>query len=155
LGLKTAFQGQFLPFFMILSLRMRRNTINSTSGFKMDLKFGLRVPKNMYIRGTRALKLHLKGIFSIFRNFITAHAQKHHLFYFRFQNGPQIRTPRTEKHILTRNMGLNTTFQRHFAPFFMILLLRKRRNTINSTSGFKMDLKFGLPVPKNMDMRGN
>ena len=27
---------------------MRRNTINSTSGFKMDLKFGLLVPKNIY-----------------------------------------------------------------------------------------------------------
>ncbi len=32
---------------------MRRNTINSTSGFKKDLKFGLAVPKNKYTRETR------------------------------------------------------------------------------------------------------
>ncbi len=32
----------------------------------------------------------------------------------------------------------------------MFLLLRMRRNTINSTSGFKMELKFGFPVPKNI-----
>ena len=94
------------------------------------------------------------AFFAVFRDFITAHAQKHHLFYFRFQNGPQIRTPRTEKHIYTRNLGLKTAFEWHFSPFFVILLLRMRRNTINSTSGFKMDLKFGLPVPKNIYTRG-
>jgi hypothetical protein len=97
----------------------------------------------------------LKGIFVIFRNFLTAHAQKHHLFYFRFQNGPKIRTPRTEKHGYTRKLSLKTAFEWDFSPFFLILLLRMRRNTISSTSGFKMDLKFELPVPKNMDIRGN
>ncbi len=33
---------------MFLLLRMRRNAINFTSGFKMDLKFGFLVPKNIY-----------------------------------------------------------------------------------------------------------
>jgi len=32
---------------------MRRNTINATSGFKMDLKFGFPVPKNIYTPGIR------------------------------------------------------------------------------------------------------
>jgi hypothetical protein len=54
------------PFFVILSLRMRRNTANSTSGFKMDLKFVLPVPKNIYIRGTLALKLRFNGLFRRF-----------------------------------------------------------------------------------------
>ena len=56
----------FFAFFVILSLRMRKNTINSTFGFKMDLKFGLLVPKNIYTRGTLALKLRFKGIFRRF-----------------------------------------------------------------------------------------
>ncbi len=80
---------------------MRRNNINSTSGFKKDLKFGLLVPKNTHTRGKLAFKLHFEGIFAGFRDFVTAHAQK-------------------------------------------------VRNTIISTSGFKMDLKFGLLVPKNI-----
>ncbi|WP_445515026.1 hypothetical protein, partial [Stenotrophomonas sp. 3(2025)] len=51
---------------VLLVMRIRRNTINSTSGFKMDLKFGLLVPTNIYTRGTWALKLHFKGIFRRF-----------------------------------------------------------------------------------------
>jgi hypothetical protein len=65
-SLKTAFEVDFSPFFVILSLRMRRNTIYSTSGFKTDRKFGLPVPKNIYSRGTWALTLHFKGIFRRF-----------------------------------------------------------------------------------------
>jgi len=49
-----------------------------------------------------------------------------------FQIGPQIRISRA---------------------FFVILLLCMRRNTINSTFGFKTDLKFGFPVPKNIYTR--
>jgi len=60
--------------------------------------------------------------------------RKNHLFYFRFQNGPQIRTPRTEKHILARNLGLNTAFLKAFFAVFQDFYLRMRRNTINSTS---------------------
>jgi hypothetical protein len=63
---------------VILLLRMRRNTIYSTSGFKIDIKFGLLVPKNINTRETSALKLRFKGIFRRFRDFITAHAQKRH-----------------------------------------------------------------------------
>jgi len=83
---------------MFLLLRMRRNTNNSTSGFKMDLKFGFLVPKT-YSYG---------------------------------------------------KLGHKTVFWGHFRAFFVFLLLRMRRNTINSTSGFKMDLKFGFLVPKNI-----
>jgi hypothetical protein len=81
------------------------------------------------------------GFFAVFCYFITAHAQKHHFFYFRFQNGPQIRTSRTKQHVYTRNLSLKTAFEGDFLPFFVILSLRMRRNTINSTSGFTMDLK--------------
>ena len=89
---------------------MRRNTINSTSGLKMDFKFGIPVPENMYAREIGPSKRILWAFFADFRDFITAHAQKRHLFYLRFQNGPKIRTPRTEKHIGTRNVGLKTAF---------------------------------------------
>ncbi len=82
---------------------MRRNTIDATSGFKLDVKFGLLVPKNVYTRGNWALKLHFNGVFAV----------------------------------------------------FVILALRMRRNTNNSTSGFKKDLKFGLLVPKYIYTRGN
>ena len=44
----------------------------------MDLKFGLPAPRNIYSRGTWSLALHFKGIFAVFHDFITAHAQKHH-----------------------------------------------------------------------------
>ncbi len=99
LGLKTAFQWHFPPFFLILLLRMRRSTISSTSGFKMDQKIGYLVPKNIYTGEIRPYNCTLRAFPAVFRDFVTAHAQKHHLFYFRFQNGPQIRIPRAEKHI--------------------------------------------------------
>ena len=48
--------GKFSPktailraFFVIFSLRMRRNAQNTTSGFKMDLGFGTGMPENLYI----------------------------------------------------------------------------------------------------------
>ena len=51
----------------------------------------IRIPRveKHFIRGNSALKLHLKGFFTVFPDFIPAHAQKHHLFYFRFQNRPK------------------------------------------------------------------
>jgi hypothetical protein len=79
---------------------------------------------------------------------------KHHYFYFWFQNRPAIRISRVDKHYTRRNWALNYV-SRAFLPFFMILSLRMRRNTINSTSGFKMDLKFRLLVPKNIYTRGS
>ncbi len=42
---------------------MRRNTINSTSGFKMDLKFGFPVLKNLYTPEI-VLKMQFKGLIS-------------------------------------------------------------------------------------------
>ena len=95
---------------MILLLRMLRNTITTTFGFKTDLKFGLLVQKNIYTRETWAIELRSKGIYRRFRDLITAHVQKHHLFYFRFQNGPEIRIPRTEKHVHAWKFGLKTAF---------------------------------------------
>ena len=61
-----------------LLLRMRRNTLNSTSGFKIDLKFGFLVPKNIYMREIRPSNCILGAFFAVFRYFVTAHAQKHH-----------------------------------------------------------------------------
>ena len=98
LRVKTAFEVDFSPFFVILSLRMRRNTINSTSSSKLDLRFGFLVPKNIY----------------------------------------------------TREIRLSNCILWTFSLFFVIELLRMRRNTIYSTSGFKIDLKFGFLVPKNI-----
>ncbi len=70
----------------------------------MDLRFGFLVPKNIYTREIRPSNYILRAFFAVFRDFVTAHAQK-------------------------------------------------VRNTIISTSGFKMDLKFGLLVPKNVYTR--
>ncbi len=89
---------------MILLLRMRRNTINSTSGIKMDLKSGFPVPKNIYMREIRHSNCILRTVYGSFSDFITAHAQKHRYFYFRYQNEPQIRLYRTEKNISTREI---------------------------------------------------
>ena len=47
-----------------------------------------------------------------------------------------------------REISIQTAFWEHFSPFFVILLLPLRGNTI--ISGFKMDLKFGFPVSKNI-----
>ena len=88
----------FVGVFVISLLRMRRNTINSTSCFKMDFKFEFPVPKNIYTREIRPSNCILMAFFDVFRDF----------------------------------------------------LLRMRRNTINSTSCFKMDLKFEFLVPKNI-----
>jgi hypothetical protein len=57
------------------------------------------------------------GIFAVFRDFITAHAQKHHLFYFRFQNGPQVRISRVEKHVARANCALKLHFNGIFRRF--------------------------------------
>ena len=60
----------------------------------MDLRFGFHATKK------RSLwELALSGIFrGVLRDFITAHAQKHHYYYFRFEIGPQIRIHLVEKH---------------------------------------------------------
>ncbi len=68
----------FYGIFPDFLLRMRRNTINSTSGLKMDLKFGFPVPKNIYTREIRPLNCILRTFYGVFRDFVTAHAQKHH-----------------------------------------------------------------------------
>ena len=41
--------GVFRVFLAILSLRMRRNAQNTTSGFKMDFGFGTGMPENLYM----------------------------------------------------------------------------------------------------------
>ncbi len=86
---------------MFLLLRMRRNTINSASGFKIYPEFGFSVPKNIYTRVIRP----------------------------------------------------SNCILRTFSGIFYVLLLRMRRNTVNSTSGFKMDPEFGFYVPKNIYTR--
>ena len=78
LGHQTAFYGHFPPFFVILSLRMRRNITKSTFGFKMHLKFGFLMPKNIYAREMRPPNCSLRAFSVVFREFVTAHAQKHH-----------------------------------------------------------------------------
>ena len=70
--------GGIFRRFVILLLRMRRNTINSTSGFKMGLKFGFLVPKNIHMREINPSNRILWRFFAVFRDFITAHAQKRH-----------------------------------------------------------------------------
>ena len=47
--------------------------------------------------------LHYSVILKAFCDFVTAHAQKHQLYYFWFQNGPQIRVPRAEIHMHVGN----------------------------------------------------
>ena len=37
-----------MAFFVIFSLRMRGNAHNTTSGFKMDLRFFAGMPENLY-----------------------------------------------------------------------------------------------------------
>ena len=81
LRLKTAFLcvlWHYSPFFVSLSLCMRRNSISSTSAFKTDLTFWLLVPKNIYTRVIRPSKCILRAFLVVFLDFITAHAQKHH-----------------------------------------------------------------------------
>ncbi len=67
-----------MAIFVIFLLRMRRNTISSTSGFKMDLNFGFAVLKNLYTREIRRLNCILRTFYGVFRDFFTAYAQKHH-----------------------------------------------------------------------------
>ena len=57
---------------------MRWKTSSATFGFKMDLKFGFPMPYNIIHAGNYAFKLPYKDIYGVFRDFITAHAQKHH-----------------------------------------------------------------------------
>jgi hypothetical protein len=61
--------------------------------------------------GEFCLKQHFKGIF---HDFITAHAQEHQYYYFRFQNGPHIQISRAEKlingEILPENCILKAVF---------------------------------------------
>ncbi len=56
---------------------MHWKTSNATFGFKMDLQFGFPVPKNIYAWEIRPLNCILRTFFSVLRDFITAHAQKH------------------------------------------------------------------------------
>ena len=65
-------------FLAILSLRMRRNSQNTTSGFKMDFGFGTGMPENLYV-GKFSPKTAFLGVFS---DFVTAHAQKRPEYYF-------------------------------------------------------------------------
>ena len=54
-------------------------------------------PKANFVRFQNTLQIRIHCV-----NFIIAHAQKHHYYYFRFKNRPQIRIPRVEKHIGAR-----------------------------------------------------
>jgi len=96
---------------------MRWKTSNATFGFKMDHKFGFTVPKNIYPRKIRPLNCILRTFYGVFRDSITAHAQKHHQFYVRFQNGPQNRIHRAEKHVYTENYALKLHFTGIFRRF--------------------------------------
>jgi len=116
----------------------------------MDLKFGFPVLKNLYTREIRRLNCILWTFYGVFVILLLACAETP-LILLPVQNGPQIRIPRAEN-LYTREIRRLNCILRTFYAFFVILLLRMRRNTINSTSGFKMDLKFGFLVPKNIYM---
>jgi len=64
-----------MSFSIFLSLRMCRNTINSTSRSN-DLKFEFSVPKNIYALEIRLANCILRTFFGVFRDFITEHAYK-------------------------------------------------------------------------------
>ena len=76
-------------------MRMRRNALISTSGFKKELRFGFSMPKYLY-KSDFSPK---NAILSLFLPFSTAHAQKRPDFYFRFQKGTQIRIQHAQKPI--------------------------------------------------------
>ena len=61
----------------------------------IDLGFGTGMPENL-IGENLAPKRRFKGVF---RDFVTAHAQKRPEYYFRFQNGLRIRNRHARKPI--------------------------------------------------------
>jgi len=48
------------------------------------------------------------------------------------------------------NHGGLCSVLRTFFGIVHVFVTAHERNTINSTSGFKVDIKFGFPVPKNI-----
>jgi len=149
-GLNCIFR-RFSPFFCDFITGHAPSHINSTSGFKNGPQIGLLRTENIYTARNLALKTGILGLFAVFCDFITAHRAEAPLFYFRFQNGPQMLDSRTEKRIHARKFGLKTAILRAFRPFFCDFYhWRMRRNTIYSTSGFKIDLKFGFSCRKNI-----
>jgi len=104
--------------------------------FQNGPKFGFFVPKNICTREIRPSNCILRAFDAVLRDLFT----------------PLDLLPVskwTSNFDLSCRINIHTREIRAFSPFFVILLLRMRRNVIKSTSGFKSDLRFGFLVPKN------
>ena len=121
----------------------------------MDLKLGLCVPKKTYRRENWALKLDFKGMYRRFSWFYHCGCAETPLILLPISKWTSNSNSSHRKIYKHAEIGPKNCILRAFSPLFVILSLRMRRNTINSTSGFKMDVKFWLIVPKNIYTRVN